>query len=63
MDLEESFGRFSATYRLEGTELVFERRLTLKAVMVPADELGRVRSFLKAVEAAEDKPVVLARRK
>ncbi|HEX3229671.1 MAG TPA: hypothetical protein VHQ95_11925 [Pyrinomonadaceae bacterium] len=43
-------------------QLVFTRKLVQKAATIPADQYNSVRSFFEKIRAAEQAPVVLARK-
>ncbi|HWP53688.1 MAG TPA: hypothetical protein VN476_06100 [Pyrinomonadaceae bacterium] len=42
--------------------MVFTRKLVRKATTIPADQYNSVRSFFEKIRAAEQAPVVLARK-
>jgi hypothetical protein len=43
-------------------ELVFKRQLSQKATTIPAAQYDVVRKFFESIRAAENAPVVLARK-
>ncbi|MGQ0542502.1 MAG: DUF3857 domain-containing protein [Blastocatellia bacterium] len=61
-NLESTFGKYDATYKVEGDYLVYKRSLTLNRTTVPADKYETVRSFFGRVHAAEQSPVVLMKK-
>ncbi len=62
LKLETQFGSYLTRYELKDGELVFTRTLTQRAMTVPADQYNSVRSFFEKIRAAEQSPVVLARK-
>jgi hypothetical protein len=60
--LETAFGTYWTSYEVVNGELVFKRQLTLKATTVPAAQYDAVRKFYESIRAAENAPVVLARK-
>jgi transglutaminase-like putative cysteine protease len=60
--LDEPFGKYSAAYEVKGSQLVFRRSLVIQNGIVPPDKYPTVRSFFERVRAAEQAPVVLARK-
>lgn len=62
LKLDASFGSYSTTYTVKNGELVFTRTLAQRAGTIPAAEYQTVRSFFERIRAAEQAPVVLARK-
>lgn len=62
MKLDTSFGTFSATYEVKDGHLLFTRKLLQRGMTVPVADYAKVRSFFAGVRAAEQAPVVLARK-
>ncbi len=60
--LDTSFGSYSTTYEVKDGQLIFTRKLVHKAVTIPADQYASVQSFFEKIRAAEQSPVVLARK-
>jgi transglutaminase-like putative cysteine protease len=60
--LESPYGTYSAKCTVNGTELVYVRRLVVRGGMIPVEEYGAIRKFFGRVGAAEQTPVVLVRR-
>lgn len=62
LKLDTPFGTYATSYDVKDGQLVFTRMLTLRAVTIPADQYPSVRSFFEKIRAAEQAPVVLARK-
>ncbi len=60
--LDTSFGSYAINYEVKGDELLFTRKLVQKAGTIPVDQYNSVRSFFEKIRAAEQSPVVLARK-
>lgn len=60
--LETSFGSYQTSYAVKDGELVFTRALSQKATTIPSDQYQSVRSFYEKIRAAEQAPVVLAKK-
>ena len=60
--LETSFGSYKTSYEVVNGELVFKRQLSQKATTIPAAQYDVVRKFYESIRAAENAPVVLARK-
>ncbi len=60
--LDASFGSYVTNYEVKGSELLFTRKLVQKAGTIPVDQYNTVRSFFEKIRAAEQSPVVLARK-
>ena len=59
--LSESFGRYEATFRVEGDELIFTRQFEIREATLPASEYTRVRGFFEKFWGVEQAPVVLVK--
>jgi hypothetical protein len=59
--LETPFGSYSATYAVEGGQLVFRRSLVVRPVTVPPAQYPAVREFFGRIGGVEQSPVVLVR--
>src|SRR5262249_14344263 len=62
LSLETSFGTYAANYEVKGHDLVFARKLTMRAAIIPVEQYSVVRSFFERIRATEQSPVVLARK-
>jgi hypothetical protein len=51
-----------SNYEVKGDELVFTRKLVQKASTIPVEQYNIVRTFFEKIRAAEQSPVVLARK-
>lgn len=60
--LETAFGSYMTSYEVVNGELVFKRQLSQKATTIPAAQYDVVRKFFESIRAAENAPVVLARK-
>jgi transglutaminase-like putative cysteine protease len=60
--LDTSFGSYKTTYEVKNGELFFSRRMSVKAGTIPADQYETVRKFYEKIRAAEQSPVVLAKK-
>jgi hypothetical protein len=60
--LDASFGTYQTSYEVKNGELVLTRSLAQRASTIPADQYTKVRSFFERIRAAEQAPVVLARK-
>jgi transglutaminase-like putative cysteine protease len=62
LKLQTSFGTYATSYEVKNNKLVFSRVLTLRAGTIPSEQYAAVRSFFEKIRAAEQSPVVLARK-
>ena len=62
LKLDTSFGTYATNYEVKDGQLIFTRKLVQKAATIPADQYNSVRSFFEKIRAAEQAPVVLARK-
>jgi Domain of Unknown Function with PDB structure (DUF3857)/Transglutaminase-like superfamily len=60
--LETSFGSYSTSYEAKDGRLVFTRRLVQKGATIPVEQYDSVRKFFERIRAAEQAPVVLAKK-
>ena len=60
--LETTFGSYTTSYEVVNGELVFKRQLSQRATTIPAAQYDVVRKFFERIRAAENAPVVLARK-
>jgi len=60
--LDASFGSYMTNYEVKGDELVFTRKLVQKAGTIPVEQYNTVRTFFEKIRAAEQSPVVLAKK-
>ncbi|MDA1315894.1 MAG: DUF3857 domain-containing protein [Acidobacteria bacterium] len=61
VEVDETFGSFSAVWRVDEGHLFFDRSLEIQSAVLAADEYEKVREFFKHVNGAADAPVVLVR--
>ena len=60
--LNTAFGTYTTSYEVKNGELTFTRALAQRAATIPADQYESVRSFFEKIRAAEQAPVVLAKK-
>lgn len=60
--IQTAFGSYVTSYEVKGTELVFKRQLSQTATTIAAADYEMVRKFFESIRAAENAPVVLARK-
>ena len=60
--LDTSFGSYATSYEVKGEQLFFTRRLVQHAATIPVEQYNSVRTFFEKIRAAEQSPVVLARK-
>ena len=60
--LEAPFGSYSATCEVKDGQLLFNRKLVQRAGTIPVDQYITVRTFFEKIRAAEQTPVVLAKK-
>ncbi len=60
--LDTSFGSYATSYAVKDRQLVFTRKLVQRAATIPVEQYNSVRSFFEKIRAAEQAPVVLARK-
>jgi transglutaminase-like putative cysteine protease len=60
--LDAPFGSYRTNYEMKNGELVFTRVLSQRAGSIPAEQYQLVRGFYERIRAAEQAPVVLAKK-
>ncbi|HEV8367782.1 MAG TPA: hypothetical protein VGQ39_07515, partial [Pyrinomonadaceae bacterium] len=60
--LETPFGSYNTSYEVKNGELIFKRQLSQKASTIAAADYQSVKKFFESIRAAENAPVVLARK-
>lgn len=60
--LDTAFGSYATTYEVKDGQLVFTRKLVQRASTIPVEQYASVRIFFEKIRAAEQSPVVLARK-
>jgi uncharacterized protein DUF3857/transglutaminase superfamily protein len=60
--IQTPFGSYVTSYEVKGTELVFKRQLSQTATTIAAADYEVVRKFFESIRAAENAPVVLAKK-
>ena len=60
--IQTPFGSYATSYEVKGTELIFKRQLSQQATTIAAADYEMVRKFFESIRAAENAPVVLARK-
>src|SRR5207237_1920732 len=58
----ESFGRYEATFQVNGDDLVFTRQFEIRGTTIPASEYKRVREFFGKFWSVEQAAVVLVKK-
>lgn len=62
VNIETPFGSYATSYEVKDGELVFKRQLSQRATTIPAADYDVVRKFFESIRAADNAPVVLARK-
>lgn len=62
LKLDTPFGNYASTYEVKDGQLVFTRTMTQRASTIPAAQYASVRNFYERIRAAEQSPVVLAKK-
>jgi hypothetical protein len=62
VNLSTPFGVYSTSYDVKDGHLVFKRTLSQPGITVPVEQYASVRRFFEQIRAAEQAPVVLARK-
>jgi flagellar biosynthesis/type III secretory pathway ATPase len=62
VNLNTPFGVYSTSYDVKDGHLVFKRTLSQPGITVPVEQYASVRRFFEQIRAAEQAPVVLARK-
>jgi hypothetical protein len=60
--IETPFGSYVTSYEVKENQLVFKRQLSQKATTIAAADYESVRKFFESIRAAENAPVVLAKK-
>ncbi|MDT7541668.1 MAG: hypothetical protein QOE33_1572 [Acidobacteriota bacterium] len=60
--LDAPFGTYSAAYEVKDGHLNFTRSFTQLAGVIPSEQYAQVRGFFERIRAAEQSPVVLAKK-
>ena len=60
--LDTPFGTYSTSYVVKDEQLSFTRTLLVRGATVPVNDYAKVRGFFASIRAAEQAPVVLAKR-
>jgi hypothetical protein len=60
--IETPFGSYVTSYEVKNNELIFKRTLSQQATTIAAADYELVRKFFESIRAAENAPVVLARK-
>lgn len=60
--LDTAFGSYSTNYEVKDGQLIFTRKLVQHAGTIPVDQYAAVRNFFEKIRAAEQTPVVLAKK-
>ena len=60
--LDTSFGAYSTAYEVKDGHLHFTRKLIVQRATIPAGEYVKVRGFFEKIRAAEQAPIVLAKK-
>ena len=59
--IESPFGKYAATWALEGEAVVFRRSLEIAAQTVPSSQYAELKRFADALAASAEEVVVLVR--
>lgn len=60
--MEAPFGSYETAYQVKDGQLHFTRKMVVRASTVPVADYTKVRSFFERIRAAEQAPVVLAKK-
>ena len=60
--IQTSFGSYVTSYEVKDNQLIFKRQLSQQAATIAAADYESVRRFFENIRAAENAPVVLARK-
>jgi hypothetical protein len=61
LHLDSPFGRYDATWTVEGSKLIFQRKLEVQAQIVSPAQYADLKKFLDTVRGSAETPVVLVR--
>jgi hypothetical protein len=62
LKLDTPFGTYVSTYEAKDGQLFFTRSLVLRSATIPVEQYASVRGFFERIRAAEQAPVVLAKK-
>ena len=62
LKLDAPFGNYSTNYTVKDGQLVFSRTMVVRAATIPSEQYAAVRNFFERIRAAEQSPVVLAKK-
>jgi transglutaminase-like putative cysteine protease len=60
--LDTPFGSYVTSYEVKNGALVFKRQLSQKSITIPVDQYQSVKKFFETIRAADNAPVVLAKK-
>jgi len=60
--IETPFGSYVTSYEVKDNQLIFKRQLSQQATTIAPGDYELVRKFFESIRAAENAPVVLARK-
>jgi hypothetical protein len=60
--IETPFGSYVTSYEVNNNQLIFKRKLSQQAMTIAATDYETVRKFFESIRAAENAPVVLAKK-
>jgi hypothetical protein len=60
--LDAPFGSYETAYQVKDGQLNFTRKMVVRGATIAAADYARVRSFFERIRAAEQAPVVLAKK-
>jgi transglutaminase-like putative cysteine protease len=60
--LDTAFGSYSTSYIVKDGQLLFTRKLIVRASTIPVTDYAKVRGFFERIRAAEQSPVVLVKK-
>jgi hypothetical protein len=62
VNLETPFGKYSTSYEVAGSSLIFKRSLVLNSTTIPVEKYPMVKDFFVKIRSAEQAPVVLLKK-
>jgi hypothetical protein len=60
--MDTSFGSYSTSYEVKDGTLQFTRNLVVRKATIPVAEYEKVKRFFSLIYAAEQSPIVLAKK-
>ena len=60
--MDAAFGSYETGYQVKDGQLLFSRKMVVRASTIPATDYQKVQTFFERIRAAEQSPVVLARK-